>query len=173
MQLQSEVNGTHELFKNSLSIRIISFLNYLRITTRANYLASALNTNLLVTIQDMTETYVASLKQVYHLPTHDRRLSVPKLQCGTTNPISETSFFAISREDFLAMHYEWYKPEPNSTRVSGFYAGCTPLEALLESTLDCLYDIECLESLPDYFPNLDRVRMVLSYFSDIRSFLIR
>ncbi|CAF4024878.1 unnamed protein product [Adineta steineri] len=30
--------------------------------------------------------------------------------------------------------------------------GCTPLEALLESTLDCLYQTECLQLLVDYFP---------------------
>ncbi len=170
MKVRFEVNGTHELFKNSISNRIISLLNYLRITTQANYLVSALNTNLLVTVQDMTETYVVLLRQIYYLPTYDRFLNVPKLQCGIANPTSETSFFALSREDSWAMHYEWYKPEPNSSIVSGFYAGCTPLEALLQSTLDCLYDIECLELLLDYFPSLDQVRMVLSYFSNIYIF---
>ena len=167
VQVRSEVNGTYELFKSSLSTRIISFLNYLRITTRANYLVSALNTNLLVTVQDIWDMYAVSLKQIDYFPTHYRSRSVHKLQCGTANPTSKTSFFTFSREDSLDEHYEWYQPDPTSTIVSGFYAGCTPLEGLLESTLDCLYDIECLELLLDYFPILDQVRMILLYFSDI------
>ena len=41
--------------------------------------------------------------------------------------------------------------------VKGFSAGCTPLEALLPSTLDCLYHIQCLQLLFDYFPSLKQV----------------
>ncbi|CAF0815388.1 unnamed protein product [Adineta steineri] len=44
---------------------------------------------------------------------------------------------------------------PNSTIVSGFFAAYTPLEALLQSTLDCLYEIKCLQLLSGYFPALN------------------
>ncbi|CAF1500936.1 unnamed protein product [Adineta steineri] len=44
-----------------------------------------------------------------------------------------------------------------SANASGFFGGCYPLNALLESTLDCLYDDSCLEVLPDYFPALNQV----------------
>jgi hypothetical protein len=32
-------------------------------------------------------------------------------------------------------------------RVPGFLVGCYPLEALLQSTLECLYNVECIEKL--------------------------
>lgn len=45
--------------------------------------------------------------------------------------------------------------------VNGFFTGCTSLESLLPSTLDCLYDIKCLEILLEYFPTLNQVCMKL------------
>ena len=36
-------------------------------------------------------------------------------------------------------------------RVPGFLVGCYPLEALLQSTLECLYDIECIEKLKNMY----------------------
>ena len=50
-----------------------------------------------------------------------------------------------------------------SAMVDGFFAGCTTLEALLPSTLNCLYDIQCLLLLPDYFPNLNQVCSIVDY----------
>ena len=46
--------------------------------------------------------------------------------------------------------------------VKGFFAACTPLEALLKSTLDCLYDIHCLKLLPEYFPSMNQTYFNLS-----------
>jgi hypothetical protein len=48
------------------------------------------------------------------------------------------------------------------------FAACTPLEALLESTLDCLYDIQCLQLLTDYFPDLEPVCIVVCNHSLLR-----
>ena len=35
----------------------------------------------------------------------------------------------------------------SSTQVSGLYVGCTPLDALLQSTLECFYQYQCLLQL--------------------------
>ncbi|CAF0768602.1 unnamed protein product [Adineta steineri] len=38
--------------------------------------------------------------------------------------------------------------------VSGFWEACYELDALFKSTLDCLYDADCLVLFLDYFPSL-------------------
>ncbi|CAF1633955.1 unnamed protein product [Adineta ricciae] len=49
------------------------------------------------------------------------------------------------------------EPMNNSIIVKGFYIGCYPVEAILQSTLDCLYDIDCLQLLTNYFPKLQHI----------------
>ncbi|UJR12721.1 hypothetical protein I4U23_016895 [Adineta vaga] len=46
------------------------------------------------------------------------------------------------------------------TLVTGL--GCTPLESLLASTLDCFYSFECIELLLNYFPNLNQTHFNLN-----------
>ncbi|CAF1313697.1 unnamed protein product [Adineta ricciae] len=76
--------------------------------------------------------------------------------CGREDPISEAGFFSISNNLNHLLHVEWSLPQLNSTLIKGFFGGCTPFQALLHSTLDCLYDIECIHLLIKYFPNLNR-----------------
>ena len=44
-KLQSEADATVQFFKSSLSTRILSFIDYIRVMTQANNFISALNTN--------------------------------------------------------------------------------------------------------------------------------
>jgi hypothetical protein len=39
----------------------------------------------------------------------------------------------------------------NGFIVPGFYVGCYPLEALLQSTLECLYNISCINQLKSMY----------------------
>lgn len=41
--------------------------------------------------------------------------------------------------------------------IDGFFMGCTPFESILQATLDCLYEIQCIQLLNDYFPSLKEV----------------
>ncbi|CAF0775120.1 unnamed protein product [Adineta steineri] len=52
----------------------------------------------------------------------------------------------------------FFRPIAVST-VDGFFGGCTALDAVLASTFDCLYDIKCLETFTDYFPNVTRMNL--------------
>jgi hypothetical protein len=154
VQLQSQVNATVNSFKNSMLTRFVSFLNYLRISIRANFLVSALETNLLVTFwEDPTNSFV--LFEILYNSVVANYASY-SLGCGGSNPTSPAIFSSLNEtSDFINLL--WTLPEPNSTFVSGFFAACTALEALLQSSLDCLYDTKCLELMVDYFPALNQV----------------
>ena len=162
LHVQSEVNATVQSFKSSVSSRIISFVNYLRTTTRTNYLVSALNTNLVINAFNTGDVSSVSINKVIYINVSFE----DQITCGDGNPLSPSIFDSLVNVTGYFQRWRWYKPEPNSTFISGFFAGCTPLEALLPSTLDCLYDIKCLQLLMDYFPDLNQVCIILYHHSN-------
>ncbi|CAF1195251.1 unnamed protein product [Adineta steineri] len=130
-QVEYEVNGTVKSFKNSASARMIMFLEYFRSTIQGNYLISALNTNLIVTL---TPHFMAD-----PIPTIDSTYYIPAfgylLDCSTDNPIIAATLNPVINESdpvYLRFNFAYL---PNSKIVSGFFAGCTPLEALLRSSI--------------------------------------
>ncbi|CAF1076407.1 unnamed protein product [Adineta ricciae] len=157
-RLQLEVNATINLIKNSISTQIISFLNYLRVYVRGNYVVSALNTNLIFGSYYLNNQYTIHQLQTQFTEDTTIFVTTPEtLMCGTQNPVSPTSFSSRSGVIGLFVIAGWSRPPSNMIFVDGFFAGCTPLEALLPSTLDCLYDIKCIQILITYFLNLDKL----------------
>ncbi|CAF0998855.1 unnamed protein product [Adineta steineri] len=152
-QIEFEVNSTTESFKSSASARMIMFLNYLRTTVRANYLVSALNTNLIIQISaDLNDPF-----GVKAIPVRYYSTSGAFVPCHQNNPTKAATLHPLLNNSMTWRDIQKFESMPNSTIVSGFFAACAPLEALLQSTLDCLYEIECLQLLSDYFPPLNHM----------------
>lgn len=150
------MNVTVQFFKSSLSTRIISFINYLRLVTRANSYISSLNTNALISLtSDYSEIFLTGEFELYN-PNIYNDLIADGISCANENPISPAAFFTPIYNTTYNGETWRYHP-PNSTLVNGFFAGCTPLEALLKSTFDCLYDTICLQLLTQYFPAINQV----------------
>ena len=171
IQIQFEVNATVNMIKNSAMNRINSFLNYIRTYTRANYFVSALNTNIMLTTgTNETEYVVYTLETVYTVDSTYGSTSIQNMLCGSSNPTSTTGFFPDPGTEGIYRQATWYTSTGSSKTVHGFYGGCTPFEALLQSALDCLYEIECLRLLVIYFPNLNYV-CITFYLSCFTYFL--
>ena len=83
------------------------------------------------------------------------------LRCDTANPITPTAFYKLM-DNLFYNPTTWSEYPPNDTLVKGFFAACTPLEALLQSTLDCLYDTDCLQLLTEYFPSINQTNLNLN-----------
>ena len=163
------MNAIVEFFKNSASIQIISFLNYLRATIRANFLVSALNTNCLISVRDQIDDRTLYSGQILYIKiTIDSSSKKEYIGCSNTNQVTAVGFLNISNNPDYTNHWSWSKPGPDNPLVSGFFTGCTPLEAILQSSLDCLYIIECLQLLMDKFPAINKqVCITLFYLSYI------
>ncbi|CAF1423892.1 unnamed protein product [Adineta steineri] len=126
---------------------------------RSNYLISALSTNMLMGIYNRSHGLGAEDEPIvypkYEFDTVDL---VPK--CAEDNPHDKSIFFTMIDVIDLRKHSRWYRleddevPKEDGFNSSGFYAACTPLEALLHCTLDCLYQMECLQVLKKYFPKI-------------------
>ncbi|CAF1147349.1 unnamed protein product [Adineta steineri] len=152
-QVQKEINGVIEFEKISASSRMMTFVNYIRTTIQGNYLVSALGTNwIITTYYNLSGYYYISGVQV------DQPASgFSSIFCSRTVILIAATLSESSNESISFYNLEEMNLMDNSTIVNGFLVGCTPLEAIFQSTLDCLYELECLQLLFDYFPNLNQL----------------
>jgi len=89
--------------------------------------------------------------------------------CQFIDPATVTpaGFYSVPFNEISFNRQQWpikppdFRPTATST-VHGFFGGCTALDAVLNSTFDCLYDVRCLETFTNYFPNLTQVCMSLT-----------
>ncbi|CAF1209410.1 unnamed protein product [Adineta ricciae] len=151
-QTQLEIYNSIESQKNKAFSRMTSFLNYWRTTIERNYLASAFGTNWGVYTYSNDESPFSIGYQTVYYGENSFTIS-----CGQSSDSVITAVLPLPSNDssdfdpiFTTM------PMSNVTNVKGFFLACTPLDALLASTLDCLYDFACLQLLFYYFQNLNQ-----------------
>ncbi|CAF1639407.1 unnamed protein product, partial [Adineta ricciae] len=146
-QIQMEINNTIEFQRKNAFGQIVSFLNFWQTTIQRNYLASALGTNWFV----FTD-YRSNDPSIWGFPTPYPSGNESYIKCDYNYPVIP-AFLPPRSNDSKDFEIS-FNLIPNSTIVKGFSITCTPLDALLGSTLDCLYDTECIQLLVNYFPNL-------------------
>ena len=164
MPIQLEIENSIESRKNNGLSRMALFLDYWKKTIFRSNIFSALALNSLITIY-----YADYVPMVFGFPgTYiDSPTTALLTPCGIRsvdgNPINPAYLITPAR-DLKQSALQWTpRLPPNAKIVKGFFATCSILEALLASTLDCLYDFECIQLLFSYFPNLNQVRPVLCY----------
>ncbi|CAF1071438.1 unnamed protein product [Adineta steineri] len=164
-QVRSQILANVDLIKSSIPAQIESIVKLLQITTQSNSLVSALNTN----IQAFTGLTLAQTPYIDPFSTHfydenkTYQLNAWAQTCNIVSGTAFAGFYSLSPLDSINNHFQWplYYPYlrnkiiPNAT-VDGFFSGCTPLDGLLVSTLDCLYSSTCLKNFADYFPDLNQ-----------------
>ena len=167
-QVESNVNGIIQSQKNIVFGQTISFLDYLKTTIRGNSVISALRSNYVFIVDGGGGAYSIYLF-VFFIGGHPQEFK----PCDAETLILPTALISLLPvEEYF--DYGDFVQEPvipdNATIVQGFFSACIPLEAILESTLDCLYEIECIQLLLNYFPNLNQVCIVEFYLHHIFSF---
>ena len=168
-QLQTKINATIESFKKNASARILSFLNYIRTTIQANYVVSALNTNVLIAISEEIpyQFILSSTETSYTGNSSVLSSNTMSIGCSDENPTSTPGYLKLLNIHSYQHHRYWFKSEVQDILPIGFLTGCTPFEALLKSTLDCLYDTECLRTFTVNFPSVSHVSVFLSSSSHL------
>ena len=142
----SDVTATVQLLKTSVSTRIVSFINYFRFITQGNNFVTALQTDV------KSSVIVAPTSELISSSSND-----------DTNNESEQG--VSCRNTLSSIPAVIYETTGYATLINGFYIGCSSLEALLRSTLDCLYETDCLQLLNDHFPTLNQVHLFNLYNS--------
>jgi hypothetical protein len=114
-------------FRSSIPQTFMRTLNFIRQMAHGNGLVSSIGSN----------WYPIALEVEKHMPMAPRSYGNSNCSCGTNSMCSSSA--AIDG---------WIVP--------GFFVGCYPLESLLQSTLECLYDMTCINKLkkPNQFSNM-------------------
>ncbi|CAF1304450.1 unnamed protein product [Adineta steineri] len=162
IEVQYRVNVTIQFFRSSASTQMMSFLEYITATNRANYVVSALNSNFLLiigTYKNPPDLLSTEVPYNEHKKSINEYWDADSMGCSNTNPTTASGIFSLLQVERYYLHLEWYEPKPNSILINGFFAGCVPLDALLRSTLDCLYSTECLRLLVDKFPAITKMNI--------------
>ncbi|UJR34795.1 hypothetical protein I4U23_027576 [Adineta vaga] len=141
-----ELINDHPLLKAQVEAKVNATIESTII--QANYLVSALNTNVLVVIAAYPafEYLVSSTETSYTTNSFASISDTKSLGCSDGNPMSTPSYLNLSTLESYEHHWHWSRSELQYMLPNGFLTGCTPFEALLESTLDCLYNTECLNT---------------------------
>ena len=114
----TQVEASIDQFRSSIPQTFMRTLDFIRQMAQGNGLVSSIGSN----------WYPIPLEVEKHMPMGPRSYGRSNCSCGT-NPMCSTSA-TIDR---------WIVP--------GFLVGCYPLESLLQSTLECLYNITCINKL--------------------------
>ncbi|CAF1459507.1 unnamed protein product, partial [Adineta steineri] len=170
-QVRSQILANIDLIKSSIPIQIESIVKLLQIITQSNSLTSALNTNIhaYTGLTNAQTPYIGPLSTRFYDENKTYALNFFAQTCNVINGTAFAGFYSLSPLDSIKNHLQWplYYPYllnkiiPNAT-VDGFFSGCTPLDGLLVSTLDCLYSSTCLKNFADYFPDLNQINSTWS-----------
>ena len=160
--VQSEIEANMNLVFTSTSIEVNSALRFLELMYRSGELVSGLGTNAVV-YQGSDRPSFWGLN--YPFKTRFVRDGF----CAESNSVGLAFFITEANTHYGTYDKDWLSVfadisfdyndviQNNDTTMEGYFGGCFPLDALLESTLQCLYDSQCLNRLPDYFPGFNQV----------------
>lgn len=159
VNVRSEVAASIYLVRASALTQIASFLKFLQIIYRSNNFVSALETNAKMNIHPTNQADVDTTG--YPLPIDN----VTNPICFHTNYVSSAYFISEANQYYEEYEKDWTLSydygalsSNTSATMEGFFGGCFTLDAALASTLQCLYDVQCLDILFDYFPGFNKVQ---------------
>ena len=150
-----------KLSRSSANVQINSFITFLQMIFQTNLLVSALNTNMHYYWTSETD----GIDEFYNMQTSYVQLDsyreiIQTIECSEKTHITPSGFYSETYDlyEFVTAYWPEYPPfyEVNAlAMVDGFFGSCTSFDAILASNLTCLYNVECLKRLFDYFPNLN------------------
>jgi hypothetical protein len=155
--IQTKING--ERIRTDISIRLNNALKLIELSTRSNTIVTELNTNHVYGATVFHNVIIYSFhvrSTVWYWTVAQQTTSC---QCSNTTCTFPVGFYFLADISDFDKH-TLIKPQNNYVAylVPAFVASCTPLEAILQATFVCLYDIECINKLALYFSPLAQVR---------------
>ena len=156
--LHAQIKVKSQFLQSSTINNVIQLLQIVRITVQSNLLQTAIP---LSTI--MYRNLVIGIDSLQRRDTGFMSSETPICICSSNENCSVPSGFfqsdrGINRQIKSALDF------PLLANVSGFCIGCFPVESLLQSTLECLFDASCLETIHTFIP--------ISNLTDIYAFNI-
>lgn len=99
---------------------------------------------------------LASMSSYYYSSKTNNSQETGVVYCSVANTLTQAAIYSIAPNGSDEL-LKWTDPTQNSTLIKGFFTGCNPFESLLQTTLDCLYEIDCLQLLNNNVPSINQV----------------
>ncbi|CAF1154433.1 unnamed protein product [Adineta steineri] len=168
-EVHSRITNDIEVIKVNAPVEDTTTLRLLQITTQQNSIISALQTSIFVEVNTEVEKSISFYTDstYYWSDNATDYGQIYMLTCDTKNAITPAGFYLYTPFDSAIKHQYWpihrpdFEPIPSAI-VDGFFGGCNVIDAVLASTLDCLYNVTCLDTFVDYFPNLNQINLTWS-----------
>ena len=131
-------------------------LQFMKETTRANKLVSGLQTNsMLRYVQSWDNTTIIDLLTIRY-----QHMNKTICDCGTDLDCNIPSGIYDLYGETTQQSY------PGNVAIlmtiPGLSSGCTPVNSMLSSTLECFYDQSCVDELISFFPTTERFTAMLT-----------
>ncbi|CAF1043789.1 unnamed protein product [Adineta ricciae] len=91
---------------------------------------------------------------LYSTHFSDRNGTICGCDLESTCSSSFSGFFNLSAYETVPVG-DYTFSQSLITKVPGFVVGCYALESLLKSSLECLYDLQCLNIILNFFPHIN------------------
>lgn len=143
--LYAQIEVKSQFLQSSTADSVRRLLQLVRTTTQANGLQA--------TIQLSTIMFLNSFSDVFPVQGHVSFLYEDSSECiclSALNCSLPSGFFDIDRYTFTQFLSWSFTPLAN---VSGIFVGCSAIESLLQSTMECLFDWSCLETIHTFIPS--------------------
>ena len=162
-EVHSEVMSILDLTRTNMPVQLTTTVDFLRIATRSNSLISALNTNVYATRDERSRLdQDLTTESTYFFNKTATNTAGRLSSCQTKSSTTPAGIYPQSQDDRVNSYGHWpeftgsFEPIA-SAMIDGFFGACTPFDAVLASTLDCLYNANCIQSLAAHFPKLNHV----------------
>ncbi len=144
-------------------VRLNNALKLIQLSTHSNRIYSALNTNYLLGIYlfgSGNSYFWGNSPTLWYWIVNNQ---TTRCRCDENTCSFPAGFYSFGDIDDVDIHV-YIRPQnyTASDLVPGFVGSCTPLEAVLQATFVCLYDIECIKKLVHYFPQLTQVNIEIN-----------
>ena len=152
-EIRSQVETSSESIRVNIPTRLMRPLNLIQSMAESSQIVSALNTNYILTLVTGFPGYpplfyTASVFWDFYINN-----SIVKCQCDLASCSSPAGFYNFSDSKDYKVHYHIKPYLYNASDVAtGFIGSCTSLDAVLQATFVCLYDVQCLARLAFYLP---------------------
>ncbi|UJR11653.1 hypothetical protein I4U23_015834 [Adineta vaga] len=148
--LNTESQSRSSFIRTSASNAFLQLLQLIRSATYADMSQTAVQTSRSRRMVVIFDGLIGSNL----VPTYfsDRNDTICYCDTQSTCSSSLSGFFNLSAYETLG---DYASSQSLISKVPGFVAGCFPLESLLQSSLECLYDLQCLNLVLNYFPHIN------------------
>lgn len=148
--LDAQTKDKSLLPQSSIINSVHQLLQLVGNTTQGNELQVVLSTSTI-----MIENIFIKDGSLMQIPVSFRYNAAPDCLCTLNRSCSAPSaFFDI---DTKKIRLYIVSSSEILANVSGFIVGCSPVESLLQSTLECLFDMSCLDIIHTFIPSTSNI----------------